>query len=90
MRDGFFINGVDGKLVGPDDKGVYKFIADSDISDDKAVIKAGTAVELLASIGLSKMVENLPRLNQFRVSPVGKSNDIQGQKLYISDLFSAL
>jgi hypothetical protein len=60
LRDGFFINGVDGKLVGPDDKGVYKFVADADISDDKAVIKAGTAVEVLASTGLSKMVENLP------------------------------
>lgn len=59
LRDGSLINGVDGKLVGPGDKGGYKFIADSDISDDKAVIKAGTAVELLASIGLSKMVENL-------------------------------
>jgi hypothetical protein len=59
LRDGFLIEGVDGKLVGPDDKGVYKFVADADISDDKAVIKAGTAVEVLASIGLSKMVENL-------------------------------
>jgi hypothetical protein len=59
LRDGFLIEGVDGKLIGPDDKGVYKFVADADISDDKAVIKAGTAVEVLASIGLSKMVENL-------------------------------
>lgn len=59
LRDGFLIDGVDGKLIGPDDKGVYKFVADADISDDKAVIKAGTAVEVLASIGLSKMVENL-------------------------------
>jgi hypothetical protein len=59
LRDGFLIEGVDGKLIGPDDKGVYKFVADADIRDETAVIKAGTAVEVLASIGLSKMVENL-------------------------------
>jgi hypothetical protein len=59
LKDGFFINGVDGKVVGPDSNGVYKFIADADISDDKSVIKAGTAVELLASTGLSKIIENL-------------------------------
>ncbi len=59
LRDGFLIDGVDGKLIAPVHKGVYKFVADADISDDKAVIKAGTAVEVLASIGLSKMVENL-------------------------------
>jgi hypothetical protein len=61
LKDGFFVNGVDGKVAGPDSNGVYKFIADSGLSDGKAVIKAGTAVELLYSTTLSKIIENLPR-----------------------------
>ena len=59
-RDGFVLTGVDGKLIAPDsntasDKWFFEF--DLDVKDDKSiVIKAGTAIELLRSAGLEKMI----------------------------------
>ena len=58
LQDGFYINGADGRMVGPDSRGIFQFITDSDINDDKTVIKAGAVFELLPSAGLVKMREN--------------------------------
>jgi hypothetical protein len=59
LPDGFLINGADGRLKGPGENGVYKFVFDSGSSDDNVSLKANTETELLPSIGLSKMIENL-------------------------------
>lgn len=58
LPDGFVISGVDGKVVGPDSEGIYKFIPDMDISDGKNVIKAGVPLDLLESAALLKMLDN--------------------------------
>jgi len=58
LRDGFYINGAEGRMVGPESRGIFRFIIDSDISDGFTVIKAGASFELLPSAGLMKMREN--------------------------------
>ena len=55
LRDGFVMMGVDGKLIGPDSNDVWFFELSSDVNDYRAVIKAGTRLELLPSSALEKM-----------------------------------
>ena len=57
LRDGIMISGIDGKLIKSDGNDVYYLKIDSDISDDKSVVKAGTEIELLPSVSLEKMAE---------------------------------
>ncbi len=61
LKDGAFVNGIDGRVLVSDSNNVYKFIPNSDIKDGLAVIKAGSAIEMLYSTGLAKIIENLPR-----------------------------
>jgi len=56
LRDGFVMNGVDGKLIGPDGNDVCFFELASDVNDYRTVIKAGTRLELLPSATLEKMI----------------------------------
>ncbi len=56
LRDGFVLRGVDGKLSGPDGNGAWHFELASDVNDYRAVIKAGTKLELLPSSALEKMI----------------------------------
>ncbi len=53
LRDGFVLTGVDGKLTSADSKWFFEF--DSDVSDDRGRIYAGTRLELLPSATLEKM-----------------------------------
>ncbi|MHC4426431.1 MAG: hypothetical protein ACYSYV_10080 [Planctomycetota bacterium] len=55
LREGFVLKGVDGKLVGPDSNDVWFFEFSSDVNDYRAVVKAGTRLELLPSSALEKM-----------------------------------
>ncbi|MHC4395832.1 MAG: hypothetical protein ACYS1A_09270 [Planctomycetota bacterium] len=55
LRDGFVLAGIDGKLTGADANDVRFFEFDSEISDGKASVKAGSAIELLPSSALEKM-----------------------------------
>ena len=56
LRDGFVLRGVDGKLSGPDCSGAWHFEIASDVNDYRAVVKAGTELELLPSSALQKMI----------------------------------
>jgi hypothetical protein len=56
LRDGFVLRGVDGKLSGPDSNGAWFFEITSDVNDYRAVIEAGTKLELLPSSALEKMI----------------------------------
>ncbi len=56
LRDGFVLRGVDGKLSGPDSNDAWHFEIASDANDYRAVIKAGTKLELLPSSALEKMI----------------------------------
>lgn len=55
LRDGFAIMRVDGDLIGPDSNDVWFFELSSDVNDYRAVIKAGTRLELLPSSALERM-----------------------------------
>ena len=74
LRDGFVIAGVDGKLISADSNELpesrhigfgeldgWLFKPDSELSDDKGVIKSGSAVELLPSATLEKIVTDAKR-----------------------------
>ena len=56
LRDGFFMMGVDGTLIGPDSNDVYFFELISDVNDYRVVVKAGTKLELLPSSALEKLI----------------------------------
>ena len=56
LRDGFFLSGVDGKLIGSDSNDVWFFELSQDVNDYRAVAKAGTRLELLPSSTLDRMV----------------------------------
>ena len=55
LRDGFVLNRVDGKLIGPDSNDIWLFELASDVNDYRTVIKAGTKLELLPSSTLERM-----------------------------------
>ncbi len=56
LRDGFVLRGVDGKLSGPDGNDTWHFEIASDVNDYRALIEAGTKLELLPSSALEKMI----------------------------------
>ncbi|MHC4581758.1 MAG: hypothetical protein ACYS14_09895, partial [Planctomycetota bacterium] len=56
LRDGFVLRGVDGKLSGPDSKGAWHFEIAADVNDYRAVVEAGSKLELLPSSALEKMI----------------------------------
>jgi hypothetical protein len=56
LRDGFVLRGVDGKLSGPDSNDTWYFEIASDVNDYRAVVEAGTKLELLPSSALEKMI----------------------------------
>jgi hypothetical protein len=56
LRDGFILRDIDGTLTGPDSNDVWLFEPDSDITDNQAVIKAGTKLRLLPSVTLEKII----------------------------------
>jgi hypothetical protein len=56
LRDGFALNGIDGKLTGPDSNDVWFFKLASDVNDFREQIDAGTKLELLPSSALEKMI----------------------------------
>jgi hypothetical protein len=56
LRDGFVLRSVDGKLSGPDANDTWHFEIASDVNDYRAVIEAGTKLELLPSSALEKMI----------------------------------
>ncbi|UCF44333.1 MAG: hypothetical protein JSV99_05305 [Planctomycetota bacterium] len=53
LRDGFFLSGVDGKVTPSENK--WSFELDSDITDDTAILKTGTSLQLLPSVTLEKL-----------------------------------
>jgi hypothetical protein len=56
LRDGFALNGIDGKLAGPDSNDVWFFELASDVNDYREQVNAGTKLELLPSSALEKMI----------------------------------
>lgn len=61
LRDGFVLRGIVGTLTGPDSNDVWFFKFDSDISDDKSLVKAGSSLELLPSAALERMTADVKK-----------------------------
>jgi hypothetical protein len=59
LRDGFPLTGIDGKLTGPDSNDSWFFEFDSDVTDNKGLIKAGQSLKLLPSAALEKMTDDM-------------------------------
>ena len=58
LRDGFVLNGVDGKLTKANGNEGWFFEFDSDVSDDRGRTYAGASLELLPSTALEKMADD--------------------------------
>ena len=56
LRDGFVLRGVDGELSGPDNSGAWFFEIAEDVNDYRAIVKAGTKLELLPSSALEMII----------------------------------
>jgi len=59
LREGFILNGTEGRLVGPDGNDVWFFELATDVNDYRAVVKAGAKLELLPSAALEKMIADI-------------------------------
>jgi hypothetical protein len=58
LRDGFAINGVDGRINGRIGEGWF-FELDSDVIDDKIVAKKGTNIQILPSATLQRILDDM-------------------------------
>lgn len=87
LRDGLALRGVDGKLIVPDSNGIYYFNVDSDLTDDKAVIKAQSSVELLPSAGLEKMIASAKQKPGIGSRIWGKVTAYKGKNYFFIDNF---
>ncbi len=56
LRDGFVLRGVDGRLSGPDSNDAWFFELAADVNDYRAVLKAGTKLQMLPSSTLERMI----------------------------------
>jgi hypothetical protein len=57
ISEGFLFNGIDGTIKRSQDKKAWVFIVDDEITDGRAVIKEGDALELLPSSMLGKIID---------------------------------
>jgi hypothetical protein len=56
LRDGFILNGTEGRLVDLDKDDVWFFELAADVNDSRVVVKAGTKLQLLPSTALEQMI----------------------------------
>jgi len=61
LREGFVIDGTEGRLVGPDSNDVWFFEFATDVNDNRVIVKAGTKLQLLPSAALAKMIADIRR-----------------------------
>ena len=90
LRDGFILNGVDGKLIGGDINDVWFFELGSDITDENVVIKAGNSLELLPSVTLENMVADANESSTGRYMLEGRITKYKGKNFIFPEYFSKL
>lgn len=57
IREGLVLSGVDGELIGPDNNGKWSFRPNRPITDGTETLQESTALELLASASLEKLIK---------------------------------
>jgi len=90
LRDGFALNGIDGKLVGIDGNDIWLFELSSDVTDDRAVVKAGTSLKILPSATLENMVVDANERCENHYLLWGTVTKYKGMNFIFPDYFSPL
>ncbi len=90
LRDGFVLQGVDGKLTGNDGNDVWFFKLGSDVTDDKVVVKAGTSLKLLPSSTLENIITDANERSESRYMLWGRITKYKGTNFIFPDYFSPL
>lgn len=103
LRDGFALSGVDGKLISADSNeasqnrlvsfegsGGWFFKLDSDLSDNKGLIKAGSAIELLPSVELEKMTVDMKERSARSYRLWGRVTQYRGGNFIFPEYFLPL
>ena len=69
LFDGCALNGAEGTLVGPAGDGKWRFKLEKDVTDGKAVVRAGKQLELLPSSGLERLIAdaNNTKITDYRL-----------------------
>ena len=90
LRDGFVLDGIDGKLVGIDSDDIWLFELRSDVTDDRAVVKAGTSLKILPSSTLENMVADANERSESHYLLWGTITKYKGTNFIFPDYFSPL
>jgi hypothetical protein len=103
LTDGFVLAGVDGKLISADsneghgsrlvgsgEPDGWLFKLDSELSDDKGLIKAGSAVEVLPSVTLEKMAIDVKERSAGGYRLWGRVTQYRGKNFIFPEYFLPL
>lgn len=90
VQDGFVLAGMDGKLIAADNNDVWLFEFDSDISDGKGRISAGTRVELLPSATLEKLTADARNRSAANYRLWGRITKYKGRNFIFASYFLPL
>jgi hypothetical protein len=90
LRDGFILSGIEGNIKYSDSRGSLFFEFDSDIKDDKGVIKAGTSLQLLDSATLEKLIADFGSNTAGRYRLDGRITKYKGSNYIYPTYFQAV
>lgn len=90
LRDGFLLDGVDGRLIVQDSNDRLLFELDLDVSDGKVFVKAGSAIELLPSSALEKMAVDMKERASASYRLWGKVTKYKGENFIFATYFLPL
>ncbi|UCC22972.1 MAG: hypothetical protein JSW23_02575, partial [Planctomycetota bacterium] len=98
LRDGFVLTGVDGKLVPPESNEVspelaqerWFFEVDSDFSNGKGLVKAGTRLELLPSSVLESLTADANKNPDVSYRLAGRVTRYRGKNFIFPTYFLPL
>jgi hypothetical protein len=88
LREGFGLNGIDGKLINSDDKWLFEF--DSTVSDEIGRVRAGEAVELLPSMALEKIIADVEKRSEKNYRLWGNVTKYKGSNFIFPIYFLAV
>jgi hypothetical protein len=90
LHDGFVLQGVDGTLTGNDSNDAWSFKLNSDVTDDKVIIKAGTSLKLLPSATLENMITDANERSESHYLLWGTVTKYKGTNFIFPNYFSPL
>jgi hypothetical protein len=90
LRDGLVLTGVLGSLKYSDSRASWFFELDSDIKEGKAIVKAGTSLELLPSTTLEKIIADFASGGTGRYRLAGRITKYKGSNYIYPSYFQAV